>query len=377
MNIGFDAKRLFCNFTGLGNYSRTLLRNLEQFFPDNDYFLYTTKVNEVPETIQFLENPELNIRISEALIKSFWRTWTIKNQLIKDQVDIYHGLNQEIPVDMHKTGIKTVVTIHDLIFKVHPETYSRIDRKIYDLKSRYACTHADRIIAISQNTKNDITSLYNIDSEKIDVIHQACNPIFYKLQRQHEVDRISKLYDLPGDYLLSVGSIEPRKNLKRVIEGLSWLKRDLLIPLVIVGKGGKYKVETEQLVRQSGLKNMVIWINGLDNNDHLQALYQNARALIYPSLYEGFGLPVVEALLSKTPVITSGRSSLKEAGGPGSLYINPLDPEQIAAAIEKILTDDSFRNNMINIGYGYAHQYFAPDKVTNQVMDCYRKTMTP
>ncbi|MCX6224327.1 MAG: glycosyltransferase family 1 protein [Bacteroidia bacterium] len=376
MKIGYDSKRLFCNFTGLGNYSRTLLKNLGEFYPDNDYFLYTPKIRTTPETQLFFEAPAYKIHTTETLFKSFWRSYSIKNQLKSDNIRLYHGLSHEIPVNIHKTAIKTVVTIHDLIFKIHPATYSALDRIIYNLKSKYACIHADRIIAISENTKNDIVKFYGIDPNKIDVIYQACNPMYYKVINQDENERVIKQYNIPPDYLLSVGSVEPRKNLKRVIESFRYLKRDLHIPLVVIGKGGKYKTEVEQMVRRAGLDRLVIWIDRLSSNAHLQSIYQNSKALIYPSLYEGFGLPVAEALLSKTAVITSQRSSLKEAGGPGSLYIDPESPEQIAGAIEKVLTGTEFRRNMIETGYLYAHKNFSPARVTKQVMGCYKYTLS-
>ena len=375
MKIGFDSKRLFCNFTGLGNYSRTLLRNLSEFFPGETYVLYTTEIRNTPETRVFLDNPAFHIRIPNTRFKAYWRSWSIVKQLEAGNIQLYHGLSHEIPFEIHQTAIKSVVTIHDLIFRIHPETYSAIDRTIYDFKTRYACRHADRIIAISENTKKDIVEFYQIDPEKIDVIYQACNPLYYHLRHKPENDRVTNRYGIPVEYLLSVGSVETRKNLKRVIESLALLKRDLQIPLVVIGSGGKYKREVEQLVRKSGLEESVIWIDSLVKNEHLQSIYQNAKALIYPSLYEGFGLPVAEALLSKTPVISSGGSSLKEVGGPSSLYINPEKPEEIAGAIEKVLTDPALRQKMIETGYQYAHQNFAPAKVTKQVMECYTYTL--
>jgi len=327
MKIGFDSKRLFCNFTGLGNYSRTLLKNLNDFYPDNDYYLYTPKIRRTPETDLFLSDPIYKTRMPETIFRSFWRTFSIKKQLETDAIQLFHGLSNEIPANLYKTPIKSIVTIHDLIFKSYPDTYKPIDRRIYDLKFKYACNHADRIIAISENTKKDITEFYNIDPNKIEVIYQACNPIYYNLKNKHTNDLVIKQYHLPPEYLLSVGSVEPRKNLKRVIESFRFLKKDLHIPLVIIGKGGKYKQETLEMVRKAGLDKLVIRIDRLANNSDLQSIYQNSKALIYPSLYEGFGLPVAEALLCKTPVVTSGKSSLKEAGGPGSLYINPESPE--------------------------------------------------
>jgi glycosyltransferase involved in cell wall biosynthesis len=375
MRIGFDAKRLYCNFTGLGNYSRTLLRNLAEFYPDEVYYLYTTRMDPSPETARFVEDPAFLTYLPDVRLKSWWRTFRIKDRLKTDRLDVYHGLSHEIPVNLDKTRINGVVTIHDLIFRIHPDTYATIDRRIYDFKSRYACRHADRIIAISQGTKEDIVNHYQVDPAKIDVVYQACNPAYYRLKHQPEIDRVAAHYKLPPDYLLSVGSVEPRKNLKKVLEAMTWMKRDLLIPLVVVGRGGKYRQEAMELAQKSGLGKFVVWIDHLSATEHLQAIYQNAHALVYPSLYEGFGLPVAEALLSKTPVITSDRTALREAGGPFSLYVNPKESEEIAGAIEKVLTDNNLRQNMIHTGYLYAHQTFAPDKVTRGVMESYLRAI--
>jgi glycosyltransferase involved in cell wall biosynthesis len=144
---------------------------------------------------------------------------------------------------------------------------------------------------------------------------------------------------------------------------------------VVVGKGGQYKMQTEKMIHEAGLEKMVIWVNGLTDTNQIQSLYQNARILIYPSLYEGFGLPVAEALLCKTPVITSDRSSLREAGGPDTLYIDPESPVQIAAAIEKILTGTSLQQTMKEAGNQYAKEKFAPELVTKQVINCYKSIL--
>jgi glycosyltransferase involved in cell wall biosynthesis len=371
MKIGYDAKRLYCNFTGLGNYSRTLLRNLDEFYPDHMYFLYTTDIVKTDETIGFVEDPAFLTVMPEPRSKSYWRSFGIKDRLLTDKIKLYHGLSNEIPFGIRKTGIKSVVTIHDLIFKVLPKNYSAIDRRIYDIKSKYACAHADRIVAISHNTKEDIIRFYGTDPDRIDVVYQACNPVFYKLRPKHDTDLVLRHYNLPSTYLLAVGSVEPRKNLKKTIEALAWLRRDLQIPLVIVGKGGKYRKEVRAFARQSGIERYLFWLDRLESADHLQSIYQGAQALIYPSFYEGFGLPVVEALLSRTPVITGDNSSMHEAGGPMSVYVNPKEAEAIAQGIEKILTDEIYRFNMAETGYQYAHQNFSPGKVTREMMDCY------
>jgi len=375
MKIGFDAKRLYGNFTGLGNYSRTLVKNLNEFHPEHDYYLYTPRIRQSPQTLPFLNESRYKTRMPGTPFKSYWRTCSVKKQLSRDGIQIFHGLSNEIPLNIQKTGIKSVVTIHDLIFRHYPETYKPFDRWMYDLKFRYACEHADRIIAISESTKRNIIQFYGTDPDKIEVVYQACDPIYYQLSDPEEVKRIVQQYNLPADYLLSVGSVEPRKNLKRVIESYDHLKKDLQIPMVVIGKGGKYKQEVKEMISKAGLENLVIWINGLSDNHDLHALYQSARALIYPSYSEGFGLPVAEALLSKTPVITSGRSSMTEAGGPGSLYVDPDSSEQIAFAIEKILTDSTLCSTVIETGYRYAHETFGAEKVTREVMECYGRVL--
>ena len=375
MRIGFDSKRLYCNFTGLGNYSRTLLKNLGEFYSDNEYYLYTPKVKRTPETNFFLKNSDYHTYLSKALLKSFWRSYSIVDQLKKDNIKLYHGLSHELPINIHKSKIKSIVTIHDLIFKIYPKTYSAFDRKIYDLKFKYSCIRADRIIAISNSTKNDIIKFYDINPDKIDVIYQSCNPLYYNPKESEESNAVLQQYKIPNEYLLYVGSVEKRKNLKILIESYQHLQSDFKIPLVVVGKGKKYKKEIIELIKVKGMEKLVLWIDNLKNDHHLHSIYRNSMALICPSLYEGFGLPVVEALLSKTPVITSNVSSLPEAGGPHSIYIDPNNSDELADAIQKVLSNSELRENMKNKGYLYAIENFARNTVTKHVINSYKKTL--
>jgi len=374
MKLGFDSKRLYSNFTGLGNYSRTLLKNLADFYPNNEYILYTPKLKKTPETSFFLANNSYTTFTPNSPLKSYWRSFSIANQLKKDNIDLYHGLSNELPFSIVKSEIKSIVTIHDLIFKHYPKTYPALDRKIYDSKFKASCKNATRVIAISESTKNDIINFYGVNANKIDVVYQSCNPIYYQLQQQQEVDKTTQEYGLPKKYLLFVGSVEKRKNLKVIIEAYQYLAEELRIPLVIVGKP-REKNEVVEQINATGLKDLIIWKSNVQNNNHLQAFYQNAEALIYPSLFEGFGLPVVEGLLCKTPVITSDVSSLPEAGGPNSLYIDPKNAKEMAKAIEKVLTDSELRSIMIERGYSYAIENFSAEVVTKKMMGVYHKTL--
>jgi len=368
MKIGYDAKRLFNNFTGLGNYSRTLLQNLQEFYPNNQYFLYSPKYKAEIQTRPFLKAP-----YHPVFPKSFqplWRSFLMTSQIQKDNLDLYHGLSHELPLNIKNSGAKSAVTIHDLIFKKYPETFPLVDRNIYDFKFKKACANADTIIAISESTKKDIIDLYGISPDKIKVNYQSCNPLFYTASTLSGKDILAQ-YKIPDEYLLFVGSVETRKNVKLLIQAYRHLSEDLKIPIVIVGRPRQGIKEIKELIHSIGLEHLVIWINNLSSNEHLQVVYQEAQALIYPSLYEGFGLPVAEALLSKTPVITSNVSSLPEAGGPNSLFINPKEPEDLAQAIEKVLTSAELRQSMITKGFDYAHSKFGRRVVTDELVGVY------
>jgi glycosyltransferase involved in cell wall biosynthesis len=372
MKIGFDAKRLYCNATGLGNYSRTIVKNLSVLFPENEYHLYSPEIKDLPESTFFLNNPILKTHLPKSPFKALWRSYFVNKQFKRDQLDIYHGLSHEIPFGIRQTKIKSIVTIHDLIFKVIPETFPAIDRHIYNLKFRYSCQVADKVIAISESTKNDIVRFYNIDPAKIEVVYQSCNPLFFDVEPPVTMEETAGSYALPSQYLLYVGSVEERKDLKTLIRAMDLLPKGLKIPLVVIGRGKKYMQETKRLVNQLKLDKYVIWIEDLQNNQHLKTIYQNAEIFIYPSKYEGFGLPVIEALLSKTPVITTDSSSLPEAGGPDSFYFKSGNAEELSHGIEDVLTNENLRKNMAVKGYEYAIKKFNVKKTTRDLMDIYQ-----
>lgn len=349
------------------------MKNLGEYYPQNDYFLYTPKIENSPETNFFLDKSGFTTRLPSSKLNPLWRSYGIVDQLKNDTIQLYHGLSHEIPLNIQKTKIKSVVTIHDLIFKHYPDTYPAVDRKIYDLKFKDSCQRADRIIAISNSTKEDIIQYYNIDPEKIDVVYQSCNPLYFKTDKAENNEKVLKDYNIPSEYLLYVGGIEKRKNLKTLINAFQALPADLRIPLVVVGRGRKYKTEAIQLVNDYGLNDLVIWVDNLSDNEHLKIVYQNAIAMIYPSVYEGFGLPVAEAMLSKIPVITSNVSSMPEAGGPDSMLIDPTNSTELADAIARIIDDSALRKIMIERGYEYAVKHFSPKITAKGVMDVYEK----
>lgn len=361
MEIGFDAKRLFNNSSGLGNYSRTLVRNLQRYYPEHNYHLYATKMPSNDITVDF-HDPAFDIH-SPKTLQPFWRSHTITRDLKKDGIQIFHGLSHQLPRGIHRTGIRTVVTVHDLIHKIFPETYSSIDRAIYDQRLKYALKYADHIIAISQHTRQDLLKYFNIDEERLSVVYQACDPIFYKSEKLNNPASFS----LPNEYLLYVGSIAARKNLLNLIKAFAQVQDSP--PLVLVGRGSKkYKSQILKEAKRLRIIDRLIFLENIDSTTNLKAIYQNCSAFVYPSWYEGFGIPVLEAALCKIPVLTSDTSSLPEAAGPESVLVDPFDIDQLVVGLKKLLdtNDEALVKN-----HEYALHHFGPEKCTDNLMKVY------
>ncbi len=367
MNIAYDAKRLFQNFTGLGNYSRTLVQNLVKYYPEDTYQLFSPEIRRHPSTAFFLNHPSIKVHGAPHPFHAVWRSLDIKKDVLRSGAQIYHGLSHEIPIGIDATPLKTVVTIHDLVFKIYPEYTPALQRKLYDVKFKYACEHSDVIIAISEQTKKDIVHFYGTDPQKIKVIYQTCGDAF---QRPSTGAHSKEIPGLPAEYLLYVGSIIERKNLLRIIEAMDLLPDTVRIPLVVVGEGGSYMEKVKAALSKKKWKNDVLFIGNVANTD-LPALYRGASVFIYPSEYEGFGIPVIEALFSEVPVITSNVSCLPEAAGPSSFLVDPKSEAEIAAAMERALCDTQLRQTMISDGLQYARDHFSAEKVTAQVHQLY------
>lgn len=337
LTIGFDAKRAVNNLTGIGNYSRLVIEHLAKANPDHRLLLYTPKMKENPrlENIRHLDNVEFRLPPPQGFKGSLWRTFGITNHLKADKVDIFHGLSNELPLNIKGHGVKSVVTIHDLIFLTLPDTYGKIEQTVYNYKFRAACRNADRIISISECTKRDIIKYYGIEEEKISVVYQGCDDIFRSPVSPEEIARIKRRYNLPERYIIQVGTIEKRKNLELTVKALSTLPAD--IKLVAVGRDHLgYKKRVTRIAAETGVADRIIWLEGIPFTD-LPALYSGALVSAYPSRYEGFGIPVLESLECRTPVVGATGSCLEESGGPASLYVDPHDARGMAEALQAII----------------------------------------
>lgn len=342
---------------------------LADYYPQNSYWLFTPGIRNRLR----LENEErFNlVEPGSFLLKMFpsvWRSKFMKKDIAQQKLGIFHGLSQELPIGIEKTGARSVVTVHDLIFMRYPEFYRRIDASIYKRKLIYACSRADHIVAISSQTKSDLTELLDVPPDKISVILQSCNRNFWKAQEKEFFNDVKLKYNLPDQYLLYVGTIEERKNLLGIIKSLQIKKINL--PLVAIGrKSEHYFGKVRSYLTENKIKNVIFPEKVL--NEELPAIYQNAQCFIYPSLYEGFGIPVLEAVVSGTPVITSRDGCFPEAGGPGSIYVNPIDHEELGEAILRVVSDTDVRNRMIVTGKNYSKN-FTHDVIACNYMKLYR-----
>jgi len=370
MNIAYDAKRYFLNKTGLGNYSRDLIRILETYYPENNYIKYTPKLGSLGLNNQ---NSPKTTKLPQGIINkafpSLWRNSRIVNDLIQDKIDIYHGLSGEIPINLHKTAVKSITTIHDLIFIRYPELYKPIDRYIYNQKAKHATLYSDKVIAISQQTKSDLIDTYNISEDKVEVIYQTCHASFKTKKSEKEKELIRAKYNLPRNFILNVGTVEPRKNAFQIVKSIEKLD----IALVIIGRKTNYAKEIMQFVEGNGMTKRVLFMEGLSMQE-LATIYTMADLLVYPSKFEGFGIPIIEALYSGLPVITSNSGVFPEAGGPSSCYVDPEDMNALQSAIESILSSDSTRSKMISNGLEYVKR-FDEDRIANQLIQCYKNVL--
>jgi glycosyltransferase involved in cell wall biosynthesis len=354
MRIGFDAKRAFNNYSGLGNYSRYVITNIRRFYPENECLLYTPEIADKeifhkPDG-SILKQPGRHVWNAKG---SLWRSFRLSSRLRKDGVELFHGLSNELPFGIQRNRIRSVVTIHDLIFLEHPKFYKPVDRRIYQQKVRNATRVANRIIAVSEQTKQDIIRFLEVDESRISVVYQGCSRQFYKRVTEPMLLDSRRRFALPSEYLLYVGTIEERKNLLRIVMAMHQGKID--IPLVVVGRKTDYFDQVKEYIQLHQVRN-IHFLDQVQTN-HLPAIYQASSGFIYPSSYEGFGIPILEALNSGVPVITSRGGCLEETAGKGGLLIDPLDQEEMIGAIRLILEDSALKDRLIREGGAHALKF--------------------
>lgn len=365
MKIAFDGKRFFSNASGLGNYSRDLVRILAIYFPENRYILFNKNQSERGKEILNLPNLSFRVVSKGNLSRQFKMGKDAQNA----DADIFHGLSGELPLKWNNKSIKKVVTIHDLIFLRFPQYYSFFDRKIHFWKFGKAAEQADLIIAISEQTKRDIIKYLKVPESKIRVVYQGCHQSFKEIQSPEFLNSVKEKFNLPEKFVLNVGTIEERKNLLNIVKAINGTE----IPLVVIGKKTKYFNKVQKFIEKNKLLNQVIFLENV-SMEELAAIYKLSKIFVYPSFFEGFGIPVIEALFSGTAVITGNTSSLPEAGGPESLYVNPYQMEDLKSKILFLWNNEAERKRRAEKGLEYV-QRFTDENIARELMNVYSEVL--
>lgn len=368
MKIGFDAKRAFVNKSGLGNYGRDVIRSLHEFYPENQYVLFTTESETGLIEEKYYQNivtPNSHTKIGKAR----WRSIKMGEDIKSHNIEIFHGLSNELPANINVSNAKKVVTIHDLIFIKFPQLYNFFDRKIYYKKFYNSCINADKIIATSNQTKADIIKYFKIHDSKIEVIYQSCSSIYNKGISKGKIKETREKYQLPDNFILTVGTIERRKNALNVLKAIYYFNLD--VNYVLAGKKTAYCNEILSFARKHNLLDRIFVRENVTYED-MPAIYRMSDLFVYPSIYEGFGIPVLEAFNSGIPVITGDKGSTAEIAGNAAIQVEVLNPKSIGLAIKSVLESADIKMQLVNDA-NIRIQQFDREKLSYQLMDFYKR----
>jgi len=359
MKIGVDARPLSYQLTGIGVYLKHLLDEIQKIDHQNDYYLisngpidYDVKNSRWSKTVG---------RLERKLLSTLWMQVNVPVIAVKMNFDLFWGSRHHLPL-LLPPGIRTVVTVHDVVNRRYPGTMALPNLFVERLLMKLSLKRSDAIIADSRSTATDIEGELGISAKKIDTIHLG-TPI---LPKEPECGSKQSI-DVPGRYFLFVGTLDPRKNFERIFKAFELLKPlSKRLHLVIVGgEGWKNRVFIE-MVSKHPLKAQIHMPGYLPRNQ-LVSYYKNALCLMFPSLYEGFGFPILEAMSCGTPVITSNVSSMKEVAGNAALLVNPYDTDAISEAMHRLLGDEPLRESLIKKGFQRAKE-FSWKKCANETL---------
>ncbi|MBN2002304.1 MAG: glycosyltransferase family 4 protein [Anaerolineae bacterium] len=372
MSIYVDVSAAVHHRAGLGRYADSLTRALVPYIGDELALFYNRELGIAP--LQGMEHfPTRTVGLS---YKS-WRLLVWWGQLVRlsfrrliPGAQLFHATEHLLP---YFPGIPTVLTVHDLIFRHLPQHHKPLNRWYLNLTLPLYCRRADHIITVSETTRHDLIKLYKVPLEKISVIYEAAAPRF-KPQPADVVEAMRKRYHLPDRYLLYVGTIEPRKNLTRLFYAWERLYASKLVPqLVIVGKAGWLDGDFFAALEQSRFYKEIRFTDYVLDDD-LPAIYAGATAFVFPSLYEGFGLPPLEAMACGTPVACSNASSLPEVVGNAALTFHPKNLDSIVDVLRRIVNDEELQADYRERGFQQAAK-FSWDRTARDTLDVYRRQM--
>lgn len=375
MRIGYDGKCAAHKTPVLGEYSRYVVDALAANCKENEYIMYIPSGKDNYLLDEVLRRGEGRVRCLKPVgaiwrfFNELWRLRGVTGDACDDKVNVYHGLCSELPLNINGK-IKSIVTIHDLAFIRYPRSFSIFKRHILNYKHRLVCCNANHIIAVSECVKRDIVKAYGISPGKVSVVYRGCSDVFAEPVSEEKRASVAARYNLPQRYILSVGDIDEVKNLLPVVKALRRLPED--VHLVAIGERRKYAERVERYIARKGLQKRVHLLSGVAD-DELAAIYRCAETFVCMSLYEGFATHILEAQRCGLPVVAATGSSLEEAGGEHSLYVEPNDAKGLAAAVMQC-TQPAVRSKMILDGYKWLER-FTPKNHAAGTMKCYRRVV--
>lgn len=367
MKIGIDVRVLgFKQIGGVATYTYNLIANLAKIDADNEYIIF----HSLPEDFTFGKR---NFRMKVIQVPSyefFKEQLALTYEVNRGRLDIFHSPFYLPPIVRLS---KTILTIHDLNPDENPELYQDKKMVSYFRKwRRKVARKTDRIITVSNYVKKKVENSLLIPKTKIGTIHSAQDEKFSRIANEDLIERIERDYYIKGDFLLYVGHIQPWKNLNRLIEAFALIKRrGIKEKLVLVGGKGWATKEIETLTKELGLKGEVT-ITDFVPGDDLPLFYQAASAFVFPSLMEGFGIPVLESMACGTPVVCSNVTSLPEVAGGAAIFFNPLDVPEMAEAIFRVLTDEGLRKDLVKKGLKRCKE-FSWEKTAKETLGVYKE----
>jgi len=339
MRIGIDARML--KKTGIGEYIKNLIINLSKIDKENEYILFLDQNNLKDYKVK---QPNFKVELVKSAIFTLTEQAEMSFKAYLRRLDIFHSPHFVVPLLWPR---KVVITIHDLTLNLFPdELLSRKASVYYNFMMISALKKADKIIAISNNTKKDIIDFFEVPQEKIKVIYEAVNSQYRSITDRDLLRKVKQKFSIAQEFLLYVGLKKPHKNLIKLIKSFEILRKErkVDVKLVIVGKMDPRYTGIACLTEKLGLGKEII-LTGYISNEDLILLYNAARAFVFPSLYEGFGFPPLEAMACGTPVVSSNAGSLAEVLGEAALVFNPLDVNDMADKIHQVISNEGLRKS--------------------------------
>jgi len=375
MRIGIDARWIFPRISGIGKYTRQLIRSLAEIDTINQYVLIFDDRDRMQSEMELMQVAGCENFKGELVPFgpfSFKGLLKLPRLLNRMELDIFHCTNFMAP--LRKPKCRVLVTIHDLIPYLYPQYVPRSKKKrlmpLFKMLMKLIVRKADGIIAVSDHTREDIRRCFKVPEQKVQVVYNGLDPRYFK--RVGPLSALRQKYRIKSKMAIAVGRADPYKNLSALVKAFGILaERDCRdLSLVIIGDEDSRYPEVRELVERNGLSDRIFFAGYLDD-DKLEAAYRDADLLVHPSLYEGFGFPPLEAMACGTPVISSNRASLPEVLGTAGELIDPDNPEQIAAAIVRVMSDENLRRHLSEAGESRA-RCFTLEKMARETLQFYR-----